>query len=373
MQKKVVNKSVLELARERVAHTFDRFDHVSVLFSGGKDSTVCLELALEEAIRRGRLPLDVVFYDEEALSWETIDYIDRTRKRLGVGMRWYCIPVKHRNACSTREPFWHPWAPEKRDLWCRPLPEGAITELEGFDRRAIPECPPLIYPPSLGQVGAVMGIRAGESLRRYRSVTRRVHENYIAQVHNADWVYMVKPIYDWRTEDVWTAPNTLGWDYNRAYDVMEKAGISRHEQRVCPPYGEEPLRNLWMYSECWPDLWEKMLHRVPGANAAMRYSKSPVYGYSGTPEKPADVTWQEAIAGALEKWPRNVASNIAHEIKLLIGQHNKDAGGDPIPEKEPHPKTGVSWPFLYSIALRGDLKGRRAGNRLTKVKAELRK
>ena len=360
MRKLELEQDVLALARERVAHTFDRFDHVAVMFSGGKDSTVCLELTLAEAKRRKRVPLDVIFFDEEAQAPETIEYMTRTQHREDVALRWYCIPVKHRNACSRRSPYWNPWAPEHADKWCRPLPDGAITDLAGFDRRTIPDCASLVFPyEKYGQVGEICGIRAGESLRRYRCVTARTYENYIAQCPTAAHVYFTKPIYDWTTEDVWTAPAKLGWDYNRAYDVMEKAGISRHVQRVCPPYGEEPLQNLWMYGVCWPDLWEKMIRRVPGAATAARYSRSPVYAFAGKLGKPADMSWPDVIAGVIARWPPEIGADIAHRIKAWIDLHNKDTNGAPIPDSVPHPVSGVCWELIHKIAIRGDLKNRK--------------
>ena len=357
LKKKTIEQNVCELGLERVRRAYELCDHVAVSFSGGKDSTVCLQLALQVARDRNRLPLDVFFFDEEAIHPETVEYMRRVSQREDVTLRWLCLPVQHRNACSRKSPYWYPWAPEDREKWCRELPPEAITEVPGFARQPIPELNGLLFSPALGRVAVIVGLRAAESLRRYRVVAHRVADNYISQDSHAPHVSLIKPIYDWSTADVWTAPKLFGWDYNRTYDVFQLAGVSRHDQRVCPPFGEEPLRGLYQYALCWPELWDKMVESVPGANTAARYSRSLLYAFNELPGWDASADPKKLIHQALEHWPSEMRRMIGERINTEIRNHHRKTR-EPIPSEQPG-ETGVTWKYLYQIAVRGDLKGRR--------------
>lgn len=376
-RKKVsVDRDVLDLARERVRDCFRLFDTCVVSFSGGKDSTVVLNLTIEAAKEIGRGKIRAIFLDEEAISYETEQYVRRVNQGGSVDLEWYCVPVEHRNACSRRHPFWYPWAPEDEHLWVRPMPPEGITfdRLEGFpinpgERQSFPNLIGYLYPADkYGRVGMLMGIRAQESLTRLGAILkpttdsrpwiRKWEEGY----RNQGNIYKCYPIYDWRTEDVWTAPAEFGWDYNKSYDIMDKAGIPPHQQRVAPPYGEEPMQHLWMYAQCFPDIWDKMSRRVPGAATGARYSRSYLYGYGALPEKPAGISWHDYIRGWILKHPKNVQAHIARRIKMWLNTHYSTTR-DPIAVNTPHPQTGVCWNFIMMLAMRGDFKERKQPRR----------
>lgn len=387
--KKHVEGNVYECALERMREAYQMYDHIAVSFSGGKDSTCALHVALEVAHELGRLPLDVFHYDEEAIQPETVDYVRRVANRDDVNMRWYCVPIEHSNGCSRSSPYWYAWSESDRDKWCRELPPEGLTELPFENKpiispaglkgsrfysgpnkveRVIPDgcLPPapfingMLFDTTRETVGIVMGIRAAESLRRYRTVAKRSYQNWVAPDTHSQNIYLLKPVYDWSTVDVWTAPKLMGWDYNKAYDVMDRMGITPNQQRICPPFGEEALRSLWIYKEGWPELWDKISERVPGANTAGMYSQSPLYSYrQDDSDFDPNRDPKEQIQEALKLWPIEYRSKVAARVKALIKNHYRRTT-QPIPMSDASKSfTGVTWKYLYNIAHRGDMKGRR--------------
>lgn len=358
-----VEKDVLTLARERTEIAYRRYDDVHVSFSGGKDSTVVLNVAIEVATKLGKLPVKAFMFDEEAIAPETVAYCERVAARPDVQLRWIAAPFLHRNACSQDEPDWICFDPAVRHLWCREPPPYAEMKIDGVtELMPYLDLIPFMFPRTGATVCTLLGLRAQESMRRRMAMLNRAEDNWLSVNPAAKWITAGSPIYDWKTEDVWTAARLLGWDYNRAYDTMELAGVTRSAQRAAQPFGEQPLRGLWMYKECWPDLWEKMLKRVPGVNAAGLYANTPLWGAGGG----VDVSggdMQARVTEALKKWPEPERRKIARRLSNAIQFHERVNPGVPIPDTVPTmnrttKQITVTWELLLTIATKGDLKNR---------------
>ena len=166
-KKEYQEENVFNATLNRIRYIYDRFDKVVVSFSGGKDSTAVLNTALIVARERNKLPLEVVFFDEEAIHPPTIEYVQRVEQNKEINLHWYWLEFKHRNACSNEEPFWYTWDKEKKDLWVRNLPENAITEHPKFKKgMSFQEFCPYLYDRTQGSIAMLTGIRTQESLRR---------------------------------------------------------------------------------------------------------------------------------------------------------------------------------------------------------------
>lgn len=357
-KQKRLDQSVYEAALERIRYLYSGFDDLVVSFSGGKDSTATLLCAIDVAEELGRLPVKAVFYDEEAIHPTTIEYVERVRDDPRVQLEWYCLPITHRNACSNEQPFWHPWHPEERHLWVRPMPEFAITDHPKFEWGMSMQ--------DFGQahfagtnICVLQGIRTQESIRRYRIIAMKKEEAFISY-GGAETSAFAYPVYDWSSEDVWRLVAHKDADYNRTYDILNRTSKYNQllHQRVCPPFGEEPLRGLHEYAECWPEMWHKMIHRVPGAATAARYGNTFLYSHSAKPE---GVDWPQHIRNVLETYAGKHRKAVQDNINACLSRH-KRLTDDAVPNEEAHPVSGISWRFLAQMAVRGDFKGRISQN-----------
>lgn len=360
--------NVWDAAVERMIEAYNTYDAIEVLTSGGKDSMGAMEVTVEAARRTGNLPVKVSFHDDEVVEHETLEYIRRLRERDDIDLDWVVFPTAARNACTSEDDsVWVAWHPDEEHLWVRDLPPESINIYNNEMLRAgwDPERPMNFAQKTNWwaaqrvpgkRLGLVLGIRAAESLVRRQVVSYRRTDNYIIKV--TPTLHKVYPIYDWDTSDLWTAAGDFGWDYNQTYDLYEMLGVAPDDQRIGTPFADEPLERIHLWQETAPDIWDKMLDRVPGAQAAARYGRSELYAYGSLPEKPDGVEWMDFIRQVLMNHESEAfRGQNAKKIKSILARHYRKTS-DPVLEVA-HPITGCSWGNLLRIAIRGDSKNRK--------------
>lgn len=320
MSSKIYTKqSVYEATQTRLQKIFDNFNHVLIAVSGGKDSGVLFNLAYDYAKQTNQVSkLAIYFLDYEAQYKMTIEYVhDLFEKHPDIERYWLCLPNMVPSATSMTTGYWLPWDKAKQDMWVRQMPSDAYVYsqdnmpyayLPGTDDYKAQEDFTKWYSTSHGKTAVLIGIRADESMDRYRTIKSKnkvngyLDTNYmITKDSNTVNAY---PIYDWKTTDIWIANGKFGYDYNELYDVYYRAGIKLDDMRVASPFLEQGLSTLKYYQVIEPDTWAKMLGRVNGVNFSGIYGGTTLMGWKNI-KLPKGHTWKSYVKFLLSTLPED--------------------------------------------------------------------
>jgi predicted phosphoadenosine phosphosulfate sulfurtransferase len=155
----------------------------------------------------------------------------------------------------------------------------------------------------------MIGIRTDESLNRYRAILndkKIMLDGKAWTKKNTEHTYNVYPIFDWKTDDIWTSNAIFEWNYNKLYDVFYMAGIPIGSMRVASPFMSEAKSSLNLYRVIDPTIWAKLCARVHGANFIATYGKQ--LGYKSI-KLPDGHTWKSFVKFLLDTLPEAPAAN----------------------------------------------------------------
>jgi predicted phosphoadenosine phosphosulfate sulfurtransferase len=368
---------VLTAARQRVEWTFDNFPRVYVSFSAGKDSTVMLHIVADEARKRGRR-FGLMLVDLEGQFQVTMQHAEKLFAMYAdvADPYWISLPMALRNAVSVFEPKWTAWDPGKKDIWIRQPPEIAITDetyFPWFQRDMEFE----EFVPQFGEwyaqgeeTACLVGIRSDESLNRYRTIASR---NKVTK-DGKQWttlvtphVHNVYPIYDWKTEDIWTYHGkNPDKPHNHLYDLMGMAGLKISQMRICQPYGDDQRRGLWLFHLIEPETWARVVARVNGANSGALYVQEwgSINGYRKI-TKPEGHTWKSFAELLVASMPPTMEQHYRDKILLFQKWWVERGYTDGIPDEAPYEleaqRLAPSWRRVCKSLLRNDYWGKGLG------------
>lgn len=373
MAKIFTAENVYDAANARLDIVFKNFEKIYVSFSGGKDSSILLNLAIEKAREHGRLPLHVLFIDLEGQYQHTIDHMRDMMSHPDVRGYWVCLPLNLRNAVSQLQTSWLCWDPGKRDAWIRTMPDHptVISDISYFPffrkgmefEEFIGAFAEWFSGGKADSTACLVGIRSDESLNRFRTIRNKRKETF---AHHP-WTtrislsaYNVYPIYDWKVQDIWIANGRFKFKYNKLYDLMYLAGVPLRSMRICQPYGDDQRKGLYLFKILEPETWNRVVARVEGANFGNRYAGDKALGNSKI-TLPAGHTYRSYSKLLLKTMPPHMAQHYRKKIFKFLSwwrKHSVETGYMSIPDmadaKLEAAKKAPSWRRVCKVLLRND-------------------
>ena len=334
--------NVQEATKKRLKKIFDDFDNVYVSFSGGKDSGLLLNSAIDY-IRENKLNrrIGVFHIDYEAQYQMTTDYVDLEFEKNAdiIDVYRICLPIAASCATTMDKGYWIPWDKDAKDLWVRQLPKNSINEsnhefdwfVKGMRDYDLQERFATWYHKknNATKTCCLVGIRTQESLDRWRAIHSEKNKNKYDglkwTLKMANNVYNAYPVFDWTTEDVWTANAKFEWDYNKLYDLFYMAGVTLHQMRVASPFHECGIENLKLYKVIDPSNWGKMVGRTNGVNFAGLYGGTTAMGWKNI-KLPQGHTWKSYMEFLLLTLPDEAAESYTKKLQVSK-DFWKDRGG----------------------------------------------
>src|SRR6218665_320619 len=333
--------NVHQATLKRIQFLFDEFEQIFISFSGGKDSGVMLNLALEVAKEKSMIDKTAVYHmDYEAQYQMTTDYVTKVYNSLPekVQKYWTCLPVKAQCATSMFQNYWQPWKLSDKEKWCRPMPKDSVNE-SNFSFDFDYEVSDYEYNRQFAKAVSttkktcfLIGIRTQESLHRYKAVNKFSDKNEYKSINYTTRVWPncinAYPIYDWTSEDIWIANAKFGYEYNKLYDLMHQAGLSLNQMRVASPFNDAATESLKLYKVIDPNNWGKLVGRVNGVNFTGLYGGTTAMGWNSI-KKPDHFSWKQYMYFLLDTLPEEIKENYVSKLKTSFAYWLEKGGALP--------------------------------------------
>jgi len=338
MPRRQLGLNVFEAATERLASLYRSGHTVVCSFSGGKDSTAVLELAVIAARREGCLPVDVIIQDEEVAYPGTYEFVDQTAQRPEVRMHWLVMQQPMLNVFNRALPYF--WVLDPLldpDEWVRKPPAYAeFVKEKAIELMANPHRFPGCLTPRRTSWGeapegkklvCLIGLRVEESPKRAMGL--HASGGWVCNSNDLG-TFNARPIYDWKESDVWKFLRDNKCAYNRAYDVLHKMGTRR--MRIGPPtMTAMSIEQLSVASRAWPQWFDRVCRRVPGVRTAVLFGRR-----ACQPNRQHGETWEkcfyrECLGANTPTWIRERSQLI---LESQLRRHAQHSAG-PIPEVVP--------------------------------------
>lgn len=274
---KYIDSDVLTEAYKRIRHVIETHDNCFVSYSGGKDSLVVAHLVREVYDQMGMkdVPVMLAFRDEELIPDDVIEFVQSYRDDPRWDLRYFAFPMESHLFFMGKHLDYVQWDEARRGNWIRPKPDYAIEQIHPQNIPLHQSMTSALTVQALGlkgKIGIFNGIRAQESLIRFRASTASAGKtNYISgDMGGAKNISFVKPIFDWSEKDVFRYFFDKQIAYCKIYEAEMYAGAPL---RVSTPLHDAAYDYLSRLRVMYPTFFSQIVSIWPQVATQERYWK----------------------------------------------------------------------------------------------------
>ena len=248
-------------AEKNIEWCFNNFEHIFVATSGGKDSSVLLDMCLKEAERQDRY-VNLCYFDEEFELTSSVELVKWQMELPRVIKHWICPPVRMDCAYRKDKPFVDIWVKDRQ--WYHQPPSYAV--FDNFGATSWGKAYGNYYKMKLKELGGsaifLNGMTAQESLTRLK-VLKTTHY-YFGQswiTHLSPYI-SASPLADMKVKDIWVYVALNGLKMN---DYYGKAMILRNNIqniRVSSLLHENTMRDKDILQNIYPDDYNRLIEML---------------------------------------------------------------------------------------------------------------
>lgn len=268
----VKDRTVYEASLDRIRKIYDTFDDVVVAMSGGKDSTVIFELTMIVAKERNKLPLKVMWLDQECEYQSTYEYMKEIMYRPDVKPYWFQFELDYEYNINHDNYFFKIWEKGKEALFVHPQDAIAIkenpTNINEF--KVIDALHKHCFDEGTKNGAVIAGIRVEESPMRRLMLSGNKTQGWICPRNAKNQSTKCYPIWDWTFSDIWVAIAKNKWKYNPSYDFMYQYGLPQKNFRVSSLIHEKSIRTLAYLQEYEANTYNRLLLRMDGISSVAK-------------------------------------------------------------------------------------------------------
>jgi predicted phosphoadenosine phosphosulfate sulfurtransferase len=264
-------RNVHKAALDRINEIYETHDEVWVSYSGGKDSRVCLKLMEEYFDSKGITEkINVIFRDEEVIQGSIREFVLKDAKNPRYNFIYMASPLESEIYVLGKKKKYIQWDANRE--WVVPKPAisqslNVVCDQYTFDSHFFKD-------QKNKKIAMTVGIRAEESIVRYRGITGSVIP-YKTKSRYMKNITLFKPIYDWSEKDVFKYFYDNHIDYCQIYNDQV---FNKDSLRVASELHAEASKRIYKLKTIDPCLYNQIMAVFPEIDVQARYYKDGISG-----------------------------------------------------------------------------------------------